>query len=188
MAAAQSGKAELDWTRRARLVGVTAPVAFRVDDTAREVLQWLGAALVFVEDIRGQLRRMAEPTISASAESDTAARALFADEYDDRRDELVRMIEETTSEGRPLITADTAPIKLSLPPKNDYVVHPSPIGVDPSSLNLPPPKAAFSEHAEIAMILDRLDGAFTRLDRTALRFKQDQSFLDRHINGANDPC
>ena len=140
-----------------------------------DVVEALGA-------IRDVLRVLAETVIKASAETDDALRALLSEDYDDNRRRVADVLAAQSEKVLALLGPDASAHRLPLKSGGEYYIAAFPVSVDSGSLDLPPPSDGFSSQREIALIMEKVDSAISRLDRAAKIYNQDKAFLSARVD------
>lgn len=150
-------------------------------------------ALVMIDDatsvllqVRQDLKLLAEPAIAASAEPDLANRALFADEYDERRDGLKDHVVGPQDAAATLLSEDGREVSVPVDGTLSYRVGRFPMNFGPEGLGLPAPVGAFEEPTEIVAVLRAIEHAVERIDRATSRYAQDKAFLRRKLAELDD--
>lgn len=142
----------------------------------------LDAVLPALIDFRGQLSKLAETAIAASAEPDLGLRALLAEDFDDLRDQFEKMVAGQPVGIKGLVGEGAAPIRVPLKSGGDYFVAPFNATTGEHGLNVPPPSGAFSSQKEVAATLRMLDDAFAKVDKAVQTFKTDRRFIAERID------
>ena len=150
-------------------------------DGIAEALGMLDDAVTVLEHVRTDLRLLAEPVIAASAEPDSVTRALFADEYDERRDALARHVVGPQDAAAVLLSQDGQEYGVPVDDALTYRIGRFPMALSPEGLGLPAPAGGFSEMSEVISVLKAIEGALDKIDRVFTRYSQDKTFLERKL-------
>ncbi|MEM9232648.1 MAG: hypothetical protein AAGA69_00235 [Pseudomonadota bacterium] len=146
-----------------------------------EALDMLEDACAVMAQVRADLKLLAEPVIAASAEPDMATRALFADEYDERRETLSSHVVGSQDAAAVLLSQDATAFSVVVDEVLTYRIGRFPIALGPEGLGLPAPAGAFAEPREVVAVLKAIQAALDKLDRATSRYAQDKAFLERKL-------
>lgn len=141
-------------------------------------------ALAVLEDscsvllsLRNRIKSLAEPVMAASVEADSATRALFADEYDDRRESVLVDMVGPQDAAYLLLGDSSEELEVSLSNSFSYRVGKFYLVTGDEGLALPAPASAFDLKNEIHGTLKSIEMAVEKIDRAMMRYRQDQRFL-----------
>ncbi|MEM8988240.1 MAG: hypothetical protein AAGC95_16110 [Pseudomonadota bacterium] len=150
-------------------------------EEVRFALHAIEAALFAIDDIRELLEEACEVTLSARESSDEAARALFAERYDEVRLAIDPIANEAEYEGASLLSKKARALDIELGPKAHFSVSAYRLDIGEKGLDLPPPRDAFETAEEIEMALEKLDRALQRVDRAAESYCRDAQYLSGRL-------
>lgn len=152
------------------------------EDVIVDALSILEDACAVLLNLRNRIKCLAEPVLAASAEPDAATRALFADEYDERREELVEQTVGPQDAAYALLGDGTEQVEIMLSSVFSYRVSKTRILQRDGGIDLPAPLNAFESTEDILSTLRAIQNALDMIDRTLLRYRQDKKFLEGKLD------
>jgi len=168
--------------RRAKVTGEK-PALSEHENSAREALSTIEAALYGIDRIRDILEQACEVAISAKNVEDVGGRSLLAESYDELRLSINGAIEKTDDRAATLIGKGQHHIDVALGGKARYLISSMRLDITDKGLNLTPPRDAFSTYDEIDATLEQLDSALAKADRAAASYCRDAQYLIARMNG-----
>lgn len=170
---------------RAKRLSARAPKIRQVTSTAVDGLEDAIAVLddtcAVLETLRNRIKNLSEPVIAASAEPDAATRALFADEYDDRRETIAENLMGSQDGANVLLGDGDGSMTVSLTDSFAYRIAKFELLPDTDGLTLPAPLGAFEDNEDIVSSLRGLENALENIDRALAHYRQDKAFLENKL-------
>lgn len=157
------------------------------DASQLDVLGAIESAFYVIDAAREKLVETSMIVLKAVEVEDAANRALLAEQYDDHRTAVERIILEKDERALQLIGPDARPVTVELNTHGSYTIGATPLTLLEGSLDLPPPVDGFDGNAEIASILGKLEAAIALLDRTAKFYMKDARFIMSRIEKTDPP-
>lgn len=143
----------------------------------RQTLRAIEASFYLIDQIRDVIVEACHLVLRANAIDDLAGRALLAEQYDELRQSVQRLLDSAEEDAATLLAPDATGIVAKLNSVSSYTIFPARVDLAEGGLALPPPTEGFSETSEIADILGRLDSALDRLDSVSACYMKDAQYL-----------
>lgn len=156
------------------------------DAPVHDALAAIEAALYSIDQIRDIIEQAYDVALSAREVEDAGGRALLAESYDDLRLSINTTIDNIDDQGASLIGKSQHHIDVPLGGKAHYSISPTRLDVSSKGLNLDPPRDAFATFDELTQIMEELDKAIKRADRTAAGYCRDAQYLIARLNSKTD--
>lgn len=143
----------------------------------RFTLRAIESSFYLIDQIREVLVEACHLVLRANAIDDMAGRALLAEQYDELRQSIERLIDGAEDEAATLIGPKAKGIVTTLNSVSSYTVLPSQLSLAEGGIDLPPPTEGFTDTQEIADILGKLDSALEKLDSVSAFYLKDAQYL-----------
>ena len=170
---------------RAKKLSATAPKPHQASPMAVDGLEDAIAVLddtcAVLETLRSRIKNLSEPVIAASAEPDVATRALFADEYDDRRETITENLMGPQNGANVLLGDGEGSMTVSLSDSFAYRIAKFELLPNTEGLSLPAPLGAFEDNEDIVSSLKGLEFALENIDRALTHYRRDKGFLENKL-------
>lgn len=149
----------------------------RQSQDLRHTLRAIEASFYLLDQLRDVIVEACHLVLRANVIEDLAGRALLAEQYDELRHSIERLIAGAEEEASALLgpTADGITAKLNA--TSTYTVFPTRLSLSDDSIDLPPPIEGFADTAEVARILGKLDKALDTLDQVSASYMKDAQYL-----------
>lgn len=152
------------------------PVARQSQDL-RHTLRAIEASFYLLDQLRDVIVEACHLVLRANVIEDLAGRALLAEQYDELRNSIERLIAGAEEEASALLGPTAEGITATLNATSTYTVFPTRLSVSDDSIDLPPPIEGFADTAEVARILGKLDKALDTLDQVSASYMKDAQYL-----------
>ncbi|NHK26577.1 hypothetical protein FF098_001490 [Parvularcula flava] len=149
----------------------------RQSQDLRHTLRAIEASFYLLDQLRDVIVEACHLVLRANVIEDLAGRALLAEQYDELRNSIERLIAGAEEEASALLGPTAEGITASLNATSTYTVFPTRLSVSDDSIDLPPPIEGFADTAEVARILGKLDKALDTLDQVSASYMKDAQYL-----------
>ena len=150
-------------------------------DGLEDAIAVLDDTCAVLETLRSRIKNLSEPVIAASAEPDVATRALFADEYDDRRETITENLMGPQDGANVLLGDGEGSMTVSLSDSFAYRIAKFELLPNTEGLSLPAPLGAFEDNEDIVSSLKGLEFALENIDRALTHYRRDKGFLENKL-------
>ena len=149
----------------------------RQSQNLRHTLRAIEASFYLLDQLRDVIVEACHLVLRANVIEDLAGRALLAEQYDELRNSIERLIAGAEEEAAALLGPAAEGITATLNATSTYTVFPTRLGLSEDSIDLPPPVEGFADTAEVARILGKLDKALDTLDQVSASYMKDAQYL-----------
>ncbi|GGC96412.1 hypothetical protein [Aquisalinus flavus] len=151
--------------------------AARQSQDLRHTLRAIEASFYLLDQLRDVIVEACHLVLRANVIEDLAGRALLAEQYDELRNAIERLIDGAEEEASALLGPSAEGITATLNATSSYTVFPTRLSLSSDSIDLPPPVEGFADTAEVARILGKLDKALDTLDQVSASYMKDAQYL-----------
>ena len=148
---------------------------------ALEALAAIEASFFVIDDLQDVLVEASHIVLSATTIDDIAARSLLAERYDELRLSIDGVLDSSDRNTINILGQKESKKAIPLPGGALFHLTSTNLYLGEQGLDLPPPLEAFSSNMEIALVLEKLDEALSKLSKTSESYMRDTQFLIARI-------